>query len=71
MAKQTTTTTKQAAVWKPPRLMKLALGGTESGTKGQGDPTSWEVTGAPPSCPVKPNYRMPTSSEPTSFRPDC
>ena len=31
MAKQTTT--KQAAVWKPPRLRKLALGRTDSGSK--------------------------------------
>ncbi len=31
MAKQTTT--KQAAVWKPPRLSKLSLGSTDSGIK--------------------------------------
>ena len=66
-----TTTTKQAAVWKPPRLMKLALGGTRSGTKGQNDDSSWETPAAPPSCPLQPGYRMPNSGEPTTTRPAC
>ena len=65
------TTTKQAAVWKPPRLMKLALGGTRSGTKGQNDLSNWEVSGAPASCPTAPTYRMPTSTEPSSDKPSC
>ncbi len=65
------TTTKQAAVWKPPRLMKLAFGGTESGTKGSPDIATWEVTGAPVSCPLAINYRMPNSGEPSSDRPNC
>ena len=67
MAEQTTT--RQAAVWKPPRLSKLSLGGTWSGTKGQGDPsvTTWETD-----CPVgAPGYRMPLSSEMGVNPPVC
>ena len=71
MAEQNTT--RQAAVWKPPRLMKLALGGTRSGTKGQDpyDPGSWETPTAPPSCPEQSTYRMPTSAEPSTNKPSC
>ncbi len=68
MAEQTTTT-KQAAVWNPPRLMKLALGGTKSGTKGNPADDNWEISGGPVSCPESPGYRMPNSGEPSSFRP--
>ena len=57
------TTTKQAAAWKPPRLMKLALGGTRSGTKGTPQDASWEVPASPPSCPEQSGYRMPNSGD--------
>ena len=63
------TTTKAAAVWNPPRLMKLALGGTQTGTK-PGGGTVWEVTGTP-QCGPAANYRMPLSSEPSTWRPGC
>ena len=66
MAEQTTTT-KQAAVWSPPRLHKLMLGSTRSGTLGQGTSTfegSQGGPGAPPSF-SQPSlgYRMPTSGD--------
>ena len=67
MAEQTTTT-KQAAVWNPPRLVKLALGSTDSGTKsgpiyeGLTNPT------APPSADQpSAGYRMPNSGEPVPY----
>ena len=67
---ETTTTTKQAAVWNPPRLRKMAVrGGTRSGTV-PGDNT-WEVFSGPASCPVAATYRMPNSGEPGSDRPTC
>ena len=67
-----TTTTKQATVWKPPRLTMLkARGVTRSGTRGTPGDQDWEVFSGPSSCTPKPDYRMPTSSEPSSFRPDC
>ena len=54
-------TAKRAAAWKPPRLMKLALGGTESGTKYHH--TTYEGI-CPPSGVQAPAYRMPTSGDP-------
>ena len=56
-----TTTTKQAAVWKPPRLMVLAVRSTRN-DGGRGSPTvdTWETSC---SAAPAPNYRMPTSGE--------
>ena len=66
-----TTTTKQAAVWKPPRLRVLGTSGvTRTGTR-DGDTSTWETSGAPASCPEAPLYRMPFSGEPVTDRPDC
>ena len=68
------TTTKAAAVWKPPRIMRLALGGTRSGTKGQVpySADTWELTPPhPTSCSTAGQYRMPISAEPSSGRPNC
>ncbi len=72
MAEQTTTT-KQAAVWNPLRLRALGLGAdTESGSRGeQGDQKIGNFLAAPVLCHKKLRYRMPTSSEPSSARPDC
>ena len=61
------TTTKAAAVWKPPRIMKLALGGTRSGS----DPTKMGSTFEGLTHPTAPpdanspsaGYRMPSSGE--------
>ncbi len=60
------TTTKQAAVWNPPRFSKLAFGSTDSGTKVPSDPTHivWEFSPEAAhqgTC----GYRMPLSGEPT------
>ena len=64
---QQTTTTRQAAVWKPPRLSKLYLGSTWSGTKGNPVTTTWETN-----CPVAAaGYRMPTSGEMGVNPPIC
>ena len=66
-----TTTTKQAAVWKPPRLSKLYLGSTDSGTKVPSIPGEVIYEGAPYWVPTQDTcgYRMPTSSE--SALPNC
>ena len=65
------TTTKQATVWKPPRLRVLGLGrGTRTGTR-DGGSSNWETPGAPPSCPEGALYRMPVSAEPSSNKPIC
>ena len=72
MAEQTTTT-KQAAVWNPPRLMKLALGGTKSGTRGAGtgiyEGVNNHLPGVAPPTNSQPStgYRMPTSGEPVPY----
>ncbi len=58
------TTTKQAAVWKPPRLMKLALGGTKSGSID--GPSSWERQCSSSNQNLaRSAYRMPNSGERT------
>ena len=69
MAEQTTT--KQAAVWNPPRLTKLALGSTDSGIKSspvyEGQ-TNHLPGGAPPSFnQPSAGYRMPNSGEPVPY----
>ena len=65
------TTTKQAAVWKPPRLRVLGTSGvTRSGTR-DGDTSNWETSGQPSGCPDGELYRMPTSAEPSSNKPIC
>ena len=63
---ETTTTTGRAAAWNPPRLSRLALGGTRSGTKH--DNTQWETN-----CPgaSSPGYRMPTSGEVGTLPASC
>ncbi len=66
-----TTTTKQAAVWNPPRLRVL---GTGVDTGNGSDPTKTEVwEGHCPSRPGSPaeNYRMPTSGEMGIEHPSC
>ena len=66
MAEQTT---KQAAVWNPPRLRALGLGVDTGNDGGRGGPhtDTWESN-----CPVAaPNYRMPTSGETGTFPPAC
>ena len=66
-----TTTTKQAAVWKPPRLRVLGTSGvTGTGTR-DGSTSQWETVGQPPSCPDSQLYRMPISAEPSSNKPIC
>ena len=67
MTKQTTT--KASGGWNPPRLNKLALGNTDSGTKGGPGGVTYEGSQGGPSAPPAFNqpsagYRMPTSVEP-------
>ena len=69
MAEQTTT--KQAAVWKPPRFRKMEVrGGTRTGMR-DGGTSQWETVGQPSTCPDSQLYRMPTSAEPSSNKPVC
>ena len=60
------TTTKQAAVWNPPRLRRIGASNTESG--GRVDPAGdgrWEGGGNNPSRQTtNVRYRMPRSGEP-------
>ena len=71
MAEQTTTT-KQAAVWKPPRLRILGLA---VDTKSGNDPTkmggTWEgltnPTAPPDANSSSAGYRMPNSGEPVPY----
>ena len=65
------TTTKAAAVWNPPRLRVLGLGGnTRTGTR-DGQESQWETVGQPSACPDGALYRMPISAEPSSDKPVC
>ena len=61
-------TTKQAAVWTPPRLNKLALGSTDSGTKSELTYDGrWEGGGTTPGRRTfNSDYRMPRSGEPVT-----
>ncbi len=55
-------TTKPAAAWNPPRLMKYRVDGT--GNDNLDGPASWEGQCSPAGVPIwRPNYRMPTSVE--------
>ena len=69
MAEQTTT--KAAAVWKPPRLMKLALGSIRSGSKGSPTFNIYEGSQGPSAPPTNDapsaGYRMPNSGEPVPY----
>ena len=68
MAEQTTTT-KQAAVWSPPRLMMLnARGVTRSGTRGGSTYEGSQHPTAPPNFnQPSAGYRMPSSGEPVPY----
>ena len=64
MARETETT-KRAAVWNPPRLNWLGVGGVKSGSISGG--TTYEGSQREVGCPndsPSTGYRMPTSSEP-------
>ncbi len=64
-----TTTTKQAAVWNPPRLRILGFGDGTRNDGGRGGPgtDTWESN-----CPVPAsNYRMPLSGEAGMWPPAC
>ena len=68
-----TETTKQAAVWNPPRIRKYKVYGVESGTKPS--PTLYEGLTNPAVPPGSPalqgsqshGYRMPLSGEPVPW----
>ena len=57
----TTPPPKQAAVWKPPRFLKMRIEGLQSGSKMFPDDSVWE--GSTPWHNTY-GYRMPTSIEP-------
>lgn len=55
-------TTKPAAAWNPPRLMKYRVDGT--GNNNVHGASSWEGQCTPGGIPInRPNYRMPNSGD--------